>query len=325
MVDSQDFLPHGGYRLVAVPLKVDLKLPAEISQHVRLDRATDEQILQLKRLSPPHPIIQESLRHRFEVDWEERPTAPDQSEFIPHPLSKENWRYFVLTYAGSGKELFDACKIFQLHRPPITFDTLIHTSAPFGAGEVRGRSLDPFATVNHSPGLITPGAAIVTQESFDDLKQTLEQYRELTSKQSYIARCVDMIDDLRFVAKNTGLYALGLFAILELLLTHKPNDRENADSLNHQLGTKVPLLAKRMDAPLDYSNFVDGLSEQKIWGGLYEYRSRIAHGGTILFDDKELRNLRGVNQVHSFLSDATRKLVRHGLKEPTLVEDLKRV
>jgi hypothetical protein len=133
-----------------------------------------------------------------------------------------------------------------------------------------------------------------------------------------------MLHDLRLIPHGSGLYLLGLFAVLELLLAHKPEDRENADSLSHQLSTKIPLIDRRLSSRIDYSSIREITSPERLWKILYAYRSAIAHGEQLDFSTK-FRVLVSHDTTRLLVQQACRKLLRHALKEPILFRDLKAV
>src|SRR5690606_9213645 len=101
---------------------------------------------------------------------------------------------------------------------------------------------------------------------------------------------------------------------------HKPGNKEIGDSLCHQITTKVPLLSRRFDNPLDYSEFKS--KESTVWNKLYEFRSSIAHGDEPDFSSK-LAALKSAQVAERFLHEATRKLLAHALEEPALYDSLK--
>ena len=118
---------------------------------------------------------------------------------------------------------------------------------------------------------------------------------------------------------KTPLYVLGVFAVLESLLTHDPHG--GYDSLTHQIKTKMALLDSRFSERLDYSKFGTARAD-KIWARLYAFRSALAHGQQFDFvRDRVL--LKDDRTVVRFLDEATKALLRHALQEPQLITDLR--
>jgi hypothetical protein len=152
-----------------------------------------------------------------------------------------------------------------------------------------------------------------------------QEVRSLIEKNSHahpdIRRALDLFRMVHAIDAHHLLYALGLFTVVELLLTHNPHGRY--DSLNHQVATKMPLLERRFSQPLNYSVF--GATEKKtLWKKLYEYRSVIAHGGRLDFGE-HLKLLVSQWPANDFLLRAVKAVLRHALTEPELVFDLREV
>jgi hypothetical protein len=137
-----------------------------------------------------------------------------------------------------------------------------------------------------------------------------------------ISRATRAFEGLKRIPHGSDLRVLGLFAVIEMLLTHNPNDKELGDSLSHQIATKLPLLSNRFAEPLAYGVFGTDVHASTAWKKLYEYRSAIAHGGTADFEGR-LQILKNPQNAQQFLEDAVRRLVRHALEEPELVDGLK--
>ena len=165
-----------------------------------------------------------------------------------------------------------------------------------------------------------PNEHVVEQSWVNEVRNLHARIIEVSPKHPDIARA---LMQFRLVSCNPAhtLYPLGLFAVLELLLTHDPHG--NYDSLSHQIRTKIPLLERRFDCPIDYSVFTDSKKET-VWKKLYEYRSAIAHGGALQFD-RGLSVLKDAPVARGFLEEATKAVLRHALKEPELVLDLRSV
>jgi hypothetical protein len=60
----------------------------------------------------------------------------------------------------------------------------------------------------------------------------------------------------------------------------------------------------------------------KVWTALYKYRSSLAHGGNLDFQN-DLQVLKTEEVAEDFLKLVVRGLIRHCLKEPYLYRDLR--
>lgn len=118
-------------------------------------------------------------------------------------------------------------------------------------------------------------------------------------------------------------HVLGLFSILEMLLTHQQRDKNLHDSLTHQVATKMSLLNRRFERSALY-HFFPGVPMEDVWRALYEYRSRIAHGNDYDFGSSKLSKLQSESLAHGFLNDAVGLLLRLWIDDPEFVTDLKK-
>lgn len=156
-----------------------------------------------------------------------------------------------------------------------------------------------------------------------NLKQ-LYELDDFKNKYDFLMKAINDFIELQMISKNSPFKILGLFSIIELLLTHKPDSSKSLDdSINRQIKTKVMLVNNRMEASVDYLEyFTDkSIGLMKLINKLYDYRSRIAHGSTIHL------NLRlkdhDKNNIYKFLYELTRKLILQVIREPQLIKDLK--
>ena len=131
-----------------------------------------------------------------------------------------------------------------------------------------------------------------------------------------------MYDSLRMLSPNSEFHVLGLFAIIEMLITHNPKLEDRGDSISHQMQSKIPLLSRRFRRPVDYQSFFPGANEKRVWTAMYGYRSALAHGGVPDFNAK-LRILKDAPTSVAFLREAVKALLRHSLVEPKLYRDLR--
>lgn len=321
MIFSADVV--GGFYFIGTPMTLDVALPMKISEGLRIDKASDAQIDTIHQfLATNHPFYA-SRRTLYETDWIRDTTNPNS--FSPLALPKPKWRYNVLTFSGTPSEAETFQRASNLCDLPIDcYPWALFTEQSFGQGEVIGASSSgamPF--IFNGPPRTSPAEPlpVVTQNTLD---QWLRSYRRLASfeadKHPGIAKAVSLFHDLKTVNPVNGFRVLGLFMIIEMLLTHNPGNKEIGDSLCHQIATKVPLLSQRFEQPLDYSDF--NSKEGTIWTRLYDYRSKVAHGDTADFDSK-LSLLKNAAFAEMFLTKATRRLLAHALQDPALYDALK--
>ncbi|MEI8195862.1 MAG: hypothetical protein WCI73_08140 [Phycisphaerae bacterium] len=165
------------------------------------------------------------------------------------------------------------------------------------------------------------GLIPVTQDVLADIREAyegIERVKAAGEKHAGIVRAVDMYYQLLAIPEREPLHVLGLFAVIESLLTHNPNG--DYDSLEHQIRKKMALLNTRFTTPLDTSHFGNAPFDT-LWKKFYEYRSKIAHGAAFDFK-KDLKMIQNATVAYAFLDGAAKSLLRHALKEPHLMLDL---
>lgn len=323
--DKSEWVVRGGYCFVSTIVDVEVDLPVVLTDHVRLERAKSSQIEALKQIYPHDNPQSDRIEYGRECKYIGEPNDAGGTTIRPVPLAHEQWRYFLLAYEGSGKEAFEVANLCLLADPPFACGMQVSTSGEFGKGDLMGwgGGIAVQPRILH-PALNTEPVPRITDCTIADIREAWGQFTRVVVEYPEIARAVRMVRDLGMVPRHSSLYVLGLFAIIEMLLTHNPFDRENADSLNHQLSTKIPLVDRRLPERIDYSPFDRIGSATRVWKSLYAYRSQIAHGGAPDFS-RELRPLRDPQSAVAFVEEACRKLVRHAIREPELYLDLRAV
>jgi hypothetical protein len=176
-----------------------------------------------------------------------------------------------------------------------------------------GRALFPY--------LSSPERYTVDEAWVADLKAIAARIVVVSPKHADIDRALELFRQVGAVDRVHLLHFLGLFAVIEVLITHDPEG--SYDSLGHQIKTKIALLERRFADPLNYGEFRPAKNE-KVWSLLYAFRSRVAHGAPIDFS-RGLKVLGNPQTATKFLRQATKQLLRCALLDPELVLDLRAI
>ncbi|GAB5558470.1 MAG: hypothetical protein SynsKO_01170 [Synoicihabitans sp.] len=164
----------------------------------------------------------------------------------------------------------------------------------------------------------------ITDDSIKTLNECIEA-AELKSDTSLIIQALNDYGRIGMLPEYTDAANLAYFSCLEKLLTHKPEPKDTIDSIRRQLRTKLKLLRKRFARTIEFENYIDSstlTTDSKIWNKLYDYRSTIAHGGTVDFA-KEFKALRGVENITQLLKETLRLTIIEGLLNEEFLLDLK--
>jgi len=132
-----------------------------------------------------------------------------------------------------------------------------------------------------------------------------------------------MYDSLGFLMDNSEFNVIGLFAIIEMLITHNPKLEDRGDSITHQMQAKLPLLIRRFQASINHEDFLGKVDSKKVWSALYAFRSSIAHGGVADFSKGAMHVLGSADLATEFVRTVVKGLLRQLLVEPQLFQDLK--
>jgi hypothetical protein len=290
---------HGGevplWAFVANHLTVECSLPSELVAGHILREARPDEIEQITRAIPG-------------LDTMSRlPIHPPSKWYIVERIKKSDWIGLNEGFAA----IQDASRLTSA---PLDL-SLFFVGGQYSIGGTIGAI--PFAQLS----ALNDRPRIITDAYVHDLREIHLLIRQGTQSHEEIKRALDLFRIASAIDPHHLLYALGLFVVIEFLLTHNPHGRY--DGLSHQVATKIPLLERRFAQPLDYSLFA-AAEKSEVWRKLYEYRSRIAHGGQLDFS-RELKPLRGHSPARDFLLQATRGVLRNALTEPELVLDLRAV
>ncbi|MBL7139974.1 MAG: hypothetical protein ISS74_03610 [Planctomycetes bacterium] len=306
-----------GIGLVLNFVDVTVTLPVEVLPGCIFRRATDGEVESFKRFFLCHgdrgrraiTMLQSDPPQSYGQNWQ--------------PLDRRQWRYWVIeTTRGNG--LMEVGMASHLTHVELRCDRFfINLPTPErmeAAGQLSGNPLCVFSLF----GL--PQPLRLDKAVLEDIRQTGESLAKLdTERHKPIRATIEMnysLADMGFFDQGSGevrLFVLGLFGVIESLITHSP--KAGHDSLTHQIKTKMNLLNRRFDEPLDYSCFDDGPPDT-LWSRLYSYRSAIAHGGQADFGGKH-QVLKDERTVTTFLRYTAKALLRYALREPDLVLDLR--
>ena len=299
------------YAVITTPLEVKCKLPFELIPGHTLDKASNKQVEDIKKWLNEFgdKRLQDSLEYYTPENSVERCR-----------LDPDKWRYFVVNYDETNQRLINELRpvagIASVELP--MWLTIVHSEATHGS------ALDPVAFSLMENSLCSfQSPRIIDEQILLQIKTTHTNYVALASEYTEVKRAIKMYQELKHISEHSDLRVLAMFAIIELVLTHNPDAKIEGESLTRQISTKMPLLMKKYDVPLDASAFHMENTE-KLWKTLYTYRSKVAHGSVVQFEKGELRNLSDRDAVLKFLGDATRALLRYALAEPEFISDLKK-
>jgi len=304
---------QGCWAFVLNQIDIEVELPFSFDENCSIHKATEAQIQKIKQI-----LLEKAGGIGFAkpTQFYECDAVMDGASTTLMALPENEWRYYVVSTSDNGGAKNNLHMASNISSAPLEISALtfyLNTGFGWRSGVLQ----------SHFERFPVP----VKKIGKDELLETAEVYQSYISfdKEMYpeIPRAMSMFDSLSFLMENSVFHVLGLFAIIEMLITHNPKLEDRGDSITHQMQSKIPLLSRRFHKPLDYLFHFSGGTEKKVWSALYKYRSAMAHGGLPDFASSDLRILKNANNADDFLREVVKSLLRHSLKEPQLYRDLR--
>lgn len=316
--------PQSGFAFIASHLEVSAPLPYEVIPDHVIRRAAPGEIELIKQHLQSAVPPQSSQWVPYEgVVKEERYEGRARIEIEQIP--PERWKYWVLAFDGNNHHVHEVEMIAQLL--PVDFDLgfSVYFSGLNQSGVRIGWGLPSFHVIEKYTGFdqIHKNAQELKEADLRALSDDFQAFQALDPAQHFVGYALKNFVALKRVPKSNGLYVVGLFSIIESLITHAPRLTETLDSINHQVTNKCILMRKRYLRPVRSAERFGNVAEETLWKKLYTYRSRVAHGTSVEFDG-DLQVLRNHESVIGFLADTVRELIRFALRDPEFLSDLRK-
>ena len=301
-------------------------LPFQIAPDISLAKAGRGQTTYIKQhLAEMLGCSQENISRHFEKHRvpDQRDEVFAESKKVPGVfvhMNQEDWRYYIVRTRGMSTK-----RRLQLASNLSSFSIDLSISAPHDfswtsrSGPINEyyRAQEPWKDVRK-----------ISKYDLEDLASAYNDVSSITQvlDQEFpeLIRAITMLDNLTLLPANSDFQILGLFAIIEMLISHSPKQEDRGDSITHQLKSKIPLICNRFSKPFDISTFFLNAKSDKIWGALYSLRSTFAHGGLPDFNDMgKHKLLKDQGHAQEFLTELVKRLVRQAIREPQLFRDLR--
>lgn len=299
------------FALILGLLDVKCKTPIEIIPYHLLRRPREDDIPRIRECIHRYSMLGELNVLSLESTWDQDGVACQRSD------RSSDWRYWTIETDGnyngvSNEGWLDIEEASRLTNVEIECGLTFYS--PAGGGLMWQMGADPFRKLK-----LSSPVAVLDEGGIRTIRWVYDAIASLDARYTQIRKAIRRYRQLAAIAEGESLYVLGAFGVVESLLTHDPHG--GYDSLGHQIKTKMALLNSRFDCPLD-SAAPGGTSLDTLWSKLYHYRSCIAHGGTPDFGGS-LQVLGSPKVARRFLDCAAKTLLRHALREPQLITDLR--
>ena len=298
-----------------------LSEPVRIGQHAVLQRAPDDIRVGLRGVLDPYL---KTRRLSTVNPWEFQEIPGDQgATYFKHILDPSLHQFWIVKY---WRRLFDRQleNALELADPGLTPAMALLSPSPDSSGSIDSHAILNWLDENWSAQRKDVCAAQVA--GIERAMQHLIDFNACDdSTLAFVTKAICEFSDLKRVSRRMPIYVVGLFSIIELLLTTQ-QDKTTENSLSHQLKEKLTLLGNRFTEPLVLTNYfprAGSINFKSFVSKMYSYRSKVAHGSDIDFGKGDLMVLESHQAVCEFLRAIVRKLILQAVQEPILFRDLK--
>lgn len=321
-----------GFAHIGNPIEFKCALPFQISPDLSICRPTETQLKRIRK-----HLHNLNRFYDFRTPYEAVFTSkPDKSTFYKlekgekkeiqfvyseeKPLLKQQWKYAIVKYRSDGlvREYFKPQEIVDLDIASRIGPHHLHIFSTYGAWSRAqfGSDTELFDFLLH--GMWEDHIDVWTITDLEALKRTYNDVVAVRTDFPELYHSCKLYWSLPNLRGYNELLCLGLFAVIESLITHSP--KSESDSISHQIAAKVKLLSNRFEDRVEHD--FGPIDEVNLWKKLYGFRSKLAHGGKVDFTGA-YQVLTDAYSVQCFLEDFLRTLLRFALKEPQLCRDLK--
>jgi hypothetical protein len=310
--------------LIFVPELINLQglsEPVRIGRDAVLLRAPDDIRAGVKLILDP---FVRTRRAGHVNPWEFQEVVDDQgSTRFTQILDPSEHQFWIIQH---WRRLFDQQlqHALELADPGLTPVMALLSPRPMSSGSIDSHAILNWLDENWLAQRRDIGSAQIA--SIDRAWQLLIDFAPCDEPSlAFIKRAIQEFADLKRVSARMPIYVVGLFSIVEMLLTTQ-QEKTTENSLSHQLREKLTLFGNRFTEPLVLTNYfpkAGAITFRSFVSKLYSYRGKIAHGSEIDFDRGELQALESHKAVCEFLRAVVRKLILQAVQEPDLFRDLK--
>ncbi|MES2041904.1 MAG: hypothetical protein V4495_29160 [Pseudomonadota bacterium] len=295
------------FAFVLNQIEVDAKnLPFELAPGCYLSLASEEQIAWFRQ-NILRLTGERNFSHSFYFEKGKRKIIGSTDlEIIDLP--KSEWRYYSINVPIDFFRLEDIQMASKACNVPLEICGLSHE--PNGGTSTKEWVLgNIFSPLNefHPKNV-----------SIQELKLIAENYTLLVNSNTYpfVREAFVMFDQLNTLPKISRLNVVGLFAVIEMLVTHKQQNNNRNDSISRQIKDRMTELSKIIGLNLTLPAQLKLLKPSKRWDALYDYRSAVAHG-----DDRKISV--NADDTNEYLKAVIQSILRDALRNPKRYEEFR--
>lgn len=317
-----------GFAFVVSHINVDEEKPIQLIPDYEFRKASDKEVkiiqewIQREIQEGATYFVRRVYEQHFDADSFEKGLTGEHT-----PLPREDWKYWVVGYSNClGNELEDLNLTFSLlPKELITGPKCGWTCQNPGDAEQFYRFPFPSYLSDSLPrhDFLTSRPALITSDDLDQVPGLYQLVRKRFDEYPFVRHALDNFHDLRRLPHNSNLIIVGYLSVIESLVTHQPRLNENLDSIGHQLKNKLALVSKRFEHKVKHQDYFAEIDFPKLWASIYSYRSAVAHGNNIDFNDKKYKALKDHATVRSYVREVVKQLLIFAMRDPEFADDLR--
>lgn len=316
-------MSESGLAFIISHIDVEEYSPIEFIPEHTFRAATDSEIERIK--NQIESSVPRNLFSRIPYDsYYRKETKEDITNYHLEPLPRGKWKYWVIAFNGYNDKISQIEQIALLL--PVEFEvgfTFIYSDLNQMGRNGGTLSMPNIVERHNSIGNVYNEAKILQKKDINMIGELFLLHSNMVSEFDFVKVCMRNFYNLQAVPKKSDLVIVGLFSIIESLITHKPRLTETLDSISHQVINKIILLRKKFTRDIVPNSYFESATEDKIWKRLYQYRSDVAHGTPVNFNS-ELKILRNRETVVNFLRENIKEIIILALKDPEFIFDLRK-
>lgn len=287
-----------------------------IAKNYKIKRANASQVKDI------NDFIVSNFNSKYLIWYENDKVMMNKNHYSSIALTENDYKYWIIEYSENqaSQEIYNALKLFG---PELTIISEHLPKHDFAKSII-------FIS-NRVNNFYNPRFHMTTKKlekkDIIHLREIIDLQSNLMSNEKEYSNIIKSINDFQSIDQiptNSAFKVVALLSIFENLLTTDPF-KSNSNSITMQLQSKIHLLSRRFDSKIDlheYFQCPDTTTIKTVVEKIYKYRSKIAHGDEISFDN-ELQILTNKDSVIIFLNALLKKILIQALIEPELVKDLK--
>ena len=230
-------------------------------------RAKENEILQYKNKLSKYPTfayeVFGEIDYIYEYSWKAISDG-NSTKYEKSFLEEKDYKYWVIEYKETN---------YGIHELEIAI-SLLKNSFELGLTSIRhDKNSDKHGFI-HSEHCINKFRDMTTSfynyqtlnvnmNEIKSIPKIYAQYINNHNKYDFIEHAFKNYTMLKYIDRQSDLFVLGYFSIIEMLVTHPPRQNENLDSITHQIVTKLNLLEKFFERKIIYSEYFDKQVKEK--------------------------------------------------------------